>query len=216
MNQVKVHIGPAAVDRLRDLGLTGEILTESVLYGLSFLADFTNNDPPSVKGMLVWAKGTRRIRELLAPLGWIVDNRRNYSITVHPTDTHAIAVSTGDFNTGNPEGDPATTKKGPETVAAAKRNAYQMSFADVDDSFQTPMPASRMQTWLLLHHLNVGTKRLHVELSLPCGMDVTGQVTQWLERIILEPVEFELATVPSNNTPAKSKPVVVPVLFRGS
>ncbi len=216
MNDAKVHIGPAAVDRLRELGLTGEILTGSVLYGLGFLADCTNNDPPSAKGILVWAKGTRRIRDLLVPLGWIAENNRNYSITVHPTDTHAIAVSTGDFNTGNPEGEPTTSKKGPETEAAVKRNAYQMAFADVNKSFQAPMPTSRTQTWLVLHHVNASTKKLHVELSLPCGMDVTGQVTQWLERILVEPVEFDLGPVPSNHTPVRSKPLVVPVQFRGS
>ena len=216
MRQGKGQSGPEAGGRLTELGLTEDMLTESILYGLRFLADCTNNDPPSIKGMLVWAKGTRRLRELLVPLGWTVDNAQNYSITVHPTDMHAIAVTTGDFNTGNPEGDPATNKKGPATEAAVRRNAYQMSFADVDSSFQKPKPVFGVQTWLLLHHRNASTKKLHVELSLPYGMDVTGHVTQWLERIVIEPVEFDLGAVPSNQVPVKSTPVVVPVQSRRS
>ena len=199
--------------RLKELEVGSSVLRTAALFGMEFLKGCTAHDPPSLKGMLVWGKITRSLRDQLVPAGWTKRNNRNYSTTVHPNDKYVIAVAAGDSNTGNPNSNKTTrTEKGPATKDAVQHN-YQMSFSSVSSSFAQPEQETALRTWLLLHYADETTKQVKLELSLACGMDLTGHVTQWSERIILEPALYDEPSAPQPST-SDAEPIVVPVHLR--
>ena len=112
---------------------------------------------------------------------------------MHPTNSHAVAISSGTSQTGIANGPPPRTKtpKGPATSRAVKRNA-QLSLgqgtgvfagtgAEVDDKDR--------ETWILLHYFDVDAEEIRLELSSPLTMEGK-QITAWRERIILAPFDF--------------------------
>ena len=169
-------------DRLYSLALSQEILRETIIFGRSYAWDMTENDPPSSKGMVVWGKTTRKLRELLKPYEWRPENHDSYSTTVHPSGRWAIAVAAGDWRTGLEDETPETrSKKGAATKTAIAQN--QMRFVQIDPAFDDV--ESGRDTWILLHYFDFQSGETRAELSLPQGMSTDEHVSAWRERIIL-------------------------------
>ena len=169
-------------DRLSSLGLSQGILREPVVFGRGYARDMTENDPPSSKGMVVWGKTTRRLRELLKPHRWRPENQESYSTTVHPTGRWAVAVAAGDWRTGLEDETPETrSKKGTATKTAIVQN--QLRFTQIDPTWDDVVGGR--DTWILLHYSNLQSGVTRAELSLPWGMSEAGHVSAWRERLIL-------------------------------
>ena len=177
--------------RVQQLGLTIEILLDAVRAGFTGRSTCTELDPPMYPGQTMWAHTLRRLRQRTAGIGWKPDNDGNYCVALSPTGHMAIAVATGDANTGRPESIPATSSpKGPRTAEAVAANqlTLDLGFADKNPETQAAGNFPR-ETWLLLIHLDHSEVR--AELSLPLGLDEQDRVTGWLERIMLPSVEFD-------------------------
>ena len=191
--QVFSDVVPVA-GRLHELEVSQDVLQEALMYGLRFGFECTGHDPPSLKGILVWGKISRALRDRLVPAGWKPNNMRNYATVIHPDDSYAIAVAAGDWHTGMPNGTPTTrVEKGPATEEAVAAN--QLSFADISRDFPKA-PSSVLgitQTWLLLHYVDEEAAEIRWELSLPDRM-VDGFVSAFRERILLPPVALDKPT----------------------
>ncbi len=181
-----IHNDPAAVaTRLAGLDLGEADLVRAVQDAFAEAFDCTTHDPPSMAGFIAWGKTVRYLRDRLVPRGWTPANDRNYSTVVHPTGSIAIAVASGDANTGVASRVPSTQyEKGPATTDAVLTN--QMTLGDLVPSF--PVHPSATQTWLLLHHFDETNEEIRMELSLPDGISEGGHVTSWRERLLLSPV----------------------------
>lgn len=178
-------------DRLAELGLTMDILRESLEEGWRVAADCTKHDPPNLPGIIVWGKTIRHLRDRLVPEGWRSSNTMNYATVISPDRITALGVAAGDECTGRLEMTPSTrSPKGPATRRALDGN--QLTFSDYADHF--PRPSRRLvkgvhrQTWLLLHYVDEEEGEVRLELSLPAEMDDQGRIVEWRERIILEPI----------------------------
>ncbi len=179
---VIIHRPVEVDDRLSSLGLSQAILREAVIFGRSYAWDMTENDPPSSKGMVVWGKTTRKLRELLKPYEWRPENHESYSTTVHPSGRWAIAVAAGDWRTGLENETPETrSKKGAATKTAIAHN--QMRFGQFDPAWDDAK--SGKDTWLLLHYFDFQSGETRAELSLPQGMSIAEHVSAWRKRLIL-------------------------------
>lgn len=188
-----VLTGPMADLRLQQLGLTAAELYECMFTGYSAAATCTDHDPRSLPGTLAWAKGIGHLRDVLKPRGWKADRASNYETAMHPTNAHAVAISSGTSQTGIADGPPPRTKtpKGPATSRAVKRNAqlslgqgtgvFAGAAAEVDDEDR--------ETWILLHYFDTDAEEIRLELSSPLTMEGK-QITAWRERIILPPFDF--------------------------
>lgn len=184
------------VTRLHDLSLTEEVLRESLGYGHSHWAECTQNDPATLPGYVMWGKTIRRLRELLKPQGWTIDNRENCQLTVHPLGQFAIMVVAGDSGTGNSTREPATRyERGPATRKLFPSSQLSFLF------YHLSQPPPR-EIWMLLHHHDP-TGILMAELSLPLAVTEDGYVTGWRERIILDLEELNPIgqVVPRTDTP---------------
>jgi hypothetical protein len=179
-------------NRLRQLDLSAEELREAILVGYTHAASCTDHDPRSLPGTLAWGKGIGHLRDLTKPRGWRADRDSNYETAVHPSNSHGVALASGNPDTGREDALPRTkTPKGPATGRAVKRNAQLPLGHETDvfaDTGETVDDTSR-ETWLLLHHYDREAEEIRLELS--CPLEMKGkQITEWRERIILEPVPF--------------------------
>jgi hypothetical protein len=193
---VDVSIRPILVEeadphaRLAALGLTPEIVLEAITAGEMHRRRCTRNHPPSYAGYGAWAETVCRLGELLKPMKWVRRDPSNFSIVVNAEETVALAVATGDDRTGRP-GDPhPRTKydKGPTVIEAIERNVFQMELFDTGRRRRkTTMPPL---TWFVL--MTRDRREVRYEVSLPSAVDEDGYIVRWRERIILDPLTFDI------------------------
>ena len=189
MTQVYAEDG-AIEDRLAQLGLEEDRLTEVVRRGHLAFASCTPNDPPLYPGFSAWATMVRGLREYLLP-AWSRCDENNYSLVVNPSGTMAIAVATGDDATGRIDASPTTkSSKGPSTADAVNSNQMQLELPYIFDSAPVVAddgsPEEKRMTWILLVHR--AHNEVRCELSLPTSMGTDGRVDGWRERIILKAI----------------------------
>jgi hypothetical protein len=176
--------------RLKSLGLTVDILLDAVRAGFTGRSNCSELDPPMYPGQTMWAHTVRRLRQGTAPIGWKPDNANNYCVAVSP-EGMAIAVATGDANTGRPDAIPSTSSpKGPCTAEAVAVNQLVLDLRLPGEEMPSqPIDVSQRQTWLLLIYLD--RSEVRAELSLPLSLDEQDRVADWRERIILPSVDFD-------------------------
>ena len=192
--QARVYPGPASSNvRLRELGLSAELLLEAIHAGFEHAGEFTSHDPPSAMGISVWRMVVRTLRDRLAPEGWLVENPHNYALTVHPSRKWALAVARGDGSTAQSDGHLMNkSPKGPMTRRVVEQNR-QLSFRDSAPGVWDAYTPTGMRTWILLYYW--GGERadeeteLYCELSLPLRMDDYGHVVEWEYRIPISSIQ---------------------------
>lgn len=187
---IVVRNQPEDVDsRLFQLGLTEEVLLQAVRRGHLARTECTPNHPFMFPGLVAWGWTVAELRNALVPAGWTRLEEGNWPITVHPGKRMAIAVATGDENTGNPDATPMTKSvKGPNTVNAVAVNMLQASLFDEPSlPEQTAEDKDERVTWLLLVSTQNGKVRSELSLPVTCN----GKVDGWKERIILSDIEID-------------------------
>ncbi len=188
----KVYIAPYDRNqRLFELGLEAESFTTAGLQGLAGWASCTPNHPRTYPGTVAWAETTRSLREGLFGSGWTRKNEANLPLVVNAEETIAIAVASGDSETGNKDGFPCTrSARGPKTAEAVRVNRQIMlPFSDpkpVIESINTP----DRSTWLFLTYRDLVARVLRCELSRPVSMTEDGYVDEWAESIIFDEIPF--------------------------
>jgi hypothetical protein len=177
-------------NRLFQLGLTEEVLIRAVSRGHLERAECTPNHPSMFPGLVAWGWTVAALRDSLVPAGWSRSEEGNWPVTISPNRRMAIAVATGDENTGNPDAVPMTkSSKGPNTAQAVAVNMMQASLFDdlvLPDQVGDDEKEERL-TWLLL--VSTQGTRVRSELSLP--VTCNGKVDGWKERIILRDVDTD-------------------------
>ena len=175
--------------RLAELDLTQEDLVDALLIGDLGGRSCSTFEPPNAAGTTMYSKATGALRGHCYRNGWSLDNGHNLARVVHPSGAFAIAVSSGNGDTANPNNDPTTRYgKGPASERIVEAN-YQLSLfsvADIPLSDEEITPDGRT-TWYLLHHTT--QQHIRAELSLPCACDDTGAFVKWTERIILGKID---------------------------
>lgn len=199
-----VHDDPYdAETRLAQLGLHSAVLVDSLRQGELQRRMASPLDPPSAPGVAAWARCVRALRENLLPSGWVPNDRHNLSTVVSPDGRTAIAVATGDEDTGDP--DPASrprTKypRGSTYVHAIERNVQLELFPNLGR--RRGEVTDETVTWVLLRRST--SDAIFAELSRPVDMGEDGRVNEWAERIILG--KIELGPAPQIVAPDGSNP----------
>lgn len=179
-------------DRLTELQLAETDLRDCVLYGESQRDACTPNDPRTVPGIFAWAGVVRMLREKHLPKGWKATEKNGLPVIVDATKTIAIAVKSGDENTGCvADGISPKTKRavGGAAAAAIAQNQHQLRLDLKYSSSETAKRNLGCATWFLLRrrHRNM----VFAELSLPEWIGSDDRVEEWTERIILSPISLD-------------------------
>ncbi len=185
---------PEVVSRLHDLGLTPHVLRTAAESAIRSVVGYTDHDPRMAKGLQLWGKMHRGLRDQLKSLGWRAETADGFETTVDSRRKVAVAVARGDDGTGHPGKNPSTrSKKGRMMRLAVTRN--QPGFWTIKPSFGAPPTVPAEHTWVLLFNPDKGEEQMRLELALPSGMTDKGHVREWDERIILKPVPYVVTTV---------------------
>lgn len=181
-----VAVDGTAEHRLHALGLTTDQITRALLRADAEAKHTTGLEPPTAEGTVRYFKTVRFLREELVPLGWGVNDYKNFCRTVDPNHEFSIVTSSGDEVTGvELPGRVPRTKypKGELTAMAVRQNAEQGTF-DLGEDFVEPNvePAELENVWFLLQR--VTSDYIYAELSLPVRIE-DGTITDWEERILL-------------------------------
>lgn len=210
----KVHVDPIDTRRrLDELGLKEEHLLTAVRRGHAARLSCTANHPSQSPGYYAWSETVCVFREQVIPLDWERSDEGNLPFTVNPGRSVAIAVATGDEDTGRPDREPCTkSSKGPRTKSAVDENEHQMLlFGDIRLRPEHLKKINARMTWLLLIHCDMQSREVRAELSRPVSMNEEGHVDGWDERIVLTPFPFDSDLVdvaPLDNAPQSPEIVV--------
>lgn len=198
----KVTTGEVGVrEQLALLGLTPEDLMEAIRFGETHRALCTPDDPRGFPGMTAWARTVRGLRSgRLRTEGWTADDTGNYPTLVNPDKTLAIAVCTGDAQTGIYDPNRPFEKpklkytKGTMTIEAVERNSSNpYLFPEMNEDAKAKRAkieaAANRITWMLMRRRDGDT--LFSEFSLPWEISDAGQVEDWKHRIILDPLDVD-------------------------
>lgn len=168
---------------LQERGISLEILHAALEAGASASALCTPNHPRIYRGLARWGETVRSLRDQLAPAGWEPEEADNFPTVVRGDGALAIAVASGNADTGKADGHPTTRHaKGPVMHQCVETNLY-LPFGGLPQDLNAPPPI-----WLLLHYRAEG--ELRAELSFPVSIDGSGFVTAWGTRLILPPIHL--------------------------
>jgi hypothetical protein len=179
---------PEGEGRLRAFGLSTELIHMALRPGLSRAANRTSKALRSTPGTDIYHDTMEHLHLLLAEMGWSLVHIDHQPRLLHPDARIAVAIASGtNVASWDPRWTPRTRRKG-----VATRNSLAGPRAEVVALFDVPgveqdeelVNAARLAPlWLLVHERTV--RGLNLELSRPAGMNASGIVTEWADRIII-------------------------------
>lgn len=182
-----------ATSRLQELvGRTIEEMAGVARAAVAARRDAVEEDPAMAGGMLSYIYGTRALRQLLRPHGWVLERRDGIESVYCPKRGIRIAFQNADRATA--EADPrAVADKGAST-ARAVHNGNPYLFPEMESEARALATAP---LWYLFCAVEDGEAR--AELSHPIGVE-NGQFVGFSERIFIidraEPIVAEVETSP--------------------
>ena len=179
------------------LGLAREQIAQAITSGYLARTGCTPNHPSNYGGIAQYAETIRQLRDELVPTGWSAENDMNMEVTVSPAKGIAIAVVSGDENTGLDTRHPSTKRR---------RGAVTTRLVDENQQLQFDLPVPDLppkltdegkemrQTWILLHCFD--RNELRFELSRPVKIGDDGYIEKWKERIIFPAIPIDGISLP--------------------
>lgn len=209
---LQIFSEPEAVsDRLRQLGLDEAALRQARQQGLLASLECTVSHAPTAAGTYGYHEIVRALRDLFRQFGWSGDDRWNRGLLTNEDESRAIAVASGDENTGRIDATPCTRNpKGITTIQAVRDNSVGWLFSEMEEDREAQLETSGIETWMLLTFRDLGTQTFRSELSLPISVNGRRCPDQWRERIILDVISFDdVVSVEANpNSPSGSTPEI--------
>jgi hypothetical protein len=201
------HLLPSRKEsKLESLGLSRVILKQAIGAGLLKYCSASKLAPLNAGGSEASFAIIQMLREqLLSNNGWMLLNQHGQSLTVNPDLQISIVVTSGDKDTGLPDGRPCTKNgKGSETKNQIRQNIMTgQTFNLFDDESEVAEKETNVDNhvlWVLLYHFDPKKKEVRYELSLPVGFKDVGtkgkvKVSNWTDRLHFDPIPFNDITV---------------------
>lgn len=176
-------------------GLSHDAIQDVVMQGLLARTTCTAHHPKTFPGMSQWAETVRALRDKTAPINWSYSDDNNFPLCVHPSGKLAIAIYTGDCDTGvtgigiNPSNRAA---KGTNSEQAVWANQKQLSLFDSLPELPASEDNEGRIMWVLLYH--VAPNEIRFELSLPLKM-IGGKIRSWQERLVFPAIPLDQVNI---------------------
>lgn len=184
MDQV-LHVGAAAVERLRSLGLAPDDICEPLRGASAEARMCTDMDSPGMPGYSFWSRTNRYFRERKITQGWTYSNTLSILRCIHPSGDFAVTAVSASGRVGD-EAAPwagGVRTKNPKGSAIAQLVQYnELALFPLSDLVGDSADLNDIVTWFLLYKSD--SSGLSFELSLPTEMHGKA-VDTWRERIIL-------------------------------
>lgn len=170
-------------------GLSEDIIKTAVSFAMSEHANTTSNDVATFRGYLISASVVRKLRDILAPIGFKKENIQNVELTA--LDNFAIHVARGDEQTGLKNGHPSSNR----AKGDVSRQVLGLKVAHTNqfDMFEDHLPTysnNHYDLWVLLlfpeKDTNGDLKKIRVELSKPLSISQNGVINSFFPRFIID------------------------------
>ncbi|MGE3683085.1 MAG: hypothetical protein AB7G93_15290 [Bdellovibrionales bacterium] len=194
--------------QLDKLGLSIEILSETIRRSELRRRQFSGLHPRIVAGIVCWGEKIAALRDMLSPAGWIYDESGGLPKVISPDGKVAIGALSGDECTGNSSKDPRSRyKRGSQTVQLVYNNRQQLAWSDRELGIEpTSLEARKFQMWVLVTYSDGDLVR--AEVSMPTFIGDNGHVEDFSERIILPVVNLSDDLPPPNKVQFTDDPIV--------
>ncbi|MBR8179420.1 MULTISPECIES: hypothetical protein [Burkholderia] len=202
--------------RLSELhpSLDEALLREANEHGYRARLEATDLHAPTAAGSYHWHDTLFAIRFALTERDWVHENLRNCPFIVSPDRKVAIAVMTGDADTGLVKGNPTNQAQKGAVLQRAVAQNQQLELFDPAVAKDLANSKDATQLWILLYHVAIGTDgkpELRAELSLPSRF-ARKKIVGWTERIVLAAIHPDGEPVMGQDEP--TGPIDVPVQRR--
>lgn len=176
----RTHLGPEAELRLRQLGFSSpEVVRDALQHGrASARQAMTPMHPASYAGTRMWGETTFALAAMGRTAGWDHETFRGVDLVTHHGAGVAIIVTAGDAATGHAEYWPQVRYERRDIITGLVNG-------ELDTLWDAERGRSDWDMWFLLHYLGNGEDDVSAELSLPTGVDRSGRVTGWVERVVV-------------------------------
>lgn len=157
----------------------------------------------------MWGETTFALGLLGREWGWEHENLRGVDlISNHKTGT-AVIVTAGDPATGLDAYRPQVRYERREIITALVNG-------ELDTLWDAERGRADWNVWFLLHFVGRDEEVVPAELSLPAAIDPVGNVTKWVERIIVPPFDEGPGTRRIDPVPSEPDEPVVHVRRRAN
>lgn len=195
-DQQSVFLGEDAYDVLNsEFGISAQDVNDVVKQIYSGFNAVTTLHPKGFSGTNAWAQGTRAMRELFIPLGWLPDDPSGQPRVANRSRKMAITVSSGDAYTGDPFHNPQTRNdKGAQTSNSVAFNSRQGRLFEVVTQADRNAAAvtDGFALWIFLYHIDLDNQEVRFELSKPSEMSDANKVVDWSARMIFPALNLRL------------------------
>lgn len=166
------------LDKLSTLNLDKQDLLHVVRAAMAIKADSGPSDPLNAKGQLMYIHGTRTLRQIHLPKGWVMDRTDNIESIFHPATGIKVIYQNTD-TAANYRAPKAISKKGP----ASARMIDQAQGELFPEWGAEKVIRANAQVW----YLCVAYKgdEVYAELSRPLSLE-DDQFGEFAERIFIK------------------------------
>jgi hypothetical protein len=187
-----LHSRAQVASQLASMDLSEDLLAEALRYAYGEGDRCTANDVNMARGIDIWGKPVRYLREQLPD--WPQSRQPDLEGVIHPSRAFRITSARGNWATGIEDRMPSTeTPKGRRTLEAIIGNGQQMAL-DLVGSTRASAPV--MKTYYFLHHLDKVKEEIRCELAIPTHMKIgpkakRGRIDEFGSRIILSAIPLD-------------------------
>lgn len=205
--------------RLREIcGLPVDLFLGAVRRG-QLAADFcTPSHPRTYSGTVAYGETVAGLRDQTAALSWSFNDEDNIPRTISPDGGVIITAVSGNKDTGRRDRRGASTRRprGVAGVRIVRRNGQIELEALLPPEERLPETDDALDlgpTWYLLYYRDGDTVRS--ELSLAKGVDDSGALLEWQERLVLPEIDLTLPPPSDGGSGRDDTPIIdVPVTRR--
>lgn len=194
---------------IEDLDVSVEQVHRAMFRAVTDSQLCTEDDAPTAKGLLMWTRSNRYIREELVPEGWTRVQAHLILRTVHPTGRFCISAVSGSGHVGSNNRGAQVQAKNPKGSQVKKliEATTPMIFGDPRVDVITPEPPdiAKLPTCFLLY--KPVKNGVEMEVSYPKEME-GNYLDRWHWRIPLPRLEVPGFT-PGDDGPAPDSDVPV-------
>lgn len=190
----------AIASELEKLDISETLLRSAVEMGVRTYRKATPFHPKTHGGSSAWGEVVAVVRQGLKAKGWSILDQSGLSMVCNMESGISIVISSGDRQTGLPDGIPSSrNSKGSATQGYVDLN-YDL-FSNSSDDSENPIDSTK--TYVLLYYFDFEKQEVRYELSLPTEINARGYIKGWERRYLFGPISLKADVDVSENNEAE-------------
>ncbi|MDI9408990.1 MAG: hypothetical protein QM523_07080 [Candidatus Pacebacteria bacterium] len=187
----QIFTGTEAEQKLVSMGLNPDSIRVAAIRGHIAGSNINQFDAKTASGTKRWLETLKHFRQLhceVNPKQWVAESVEGLERLTNWENSITIITKSGDANTGNPDKSPKTKNPNGESVTKLINSNYEQLLLPgvINDLIANNNP-NEITTYVNLYCHKKG--KIYIEISKPVFLNKDGMAQEWIERIILDPID---------------------------